>query len=301
MSKKITALLCIKTSASYDGANLDRTKILLASLSAFWKDEHPVELIVICPSEELNELHRELGWWERVRIRLIDEELVIPGISTHSRQGWFKQQALKLAAHRFVQTPYYIIVEPDVICCQPIGEADLVIGDKAVTQWIDRRRYPLWYEKAAEALKMQFRLDWRGFDVTPQILSTAIARALGEELLIIQRKDPWLYLLDFRAGWTEYTLYDLMGDRRGLLDRYHLAGHEAPRKLHALFLNNNGEPGDFPDWDFRENFEEGPNKGLFIVFQSSLRVLPSTIWSRVAPFIEPRLPAGVREKLERIA
>ena len=74
------------------------------------------------------------------------------------------------------------------------------------------------------------------FGVTPAMMVTHLVRDLIAELMIVNETGDWQRMLMSRPKWTEYTLYWIFLNDRGLTDRYYsFKGPDLYDEKHSLW------------------------------------------------------------------
>jgi hypothetical protein len=127
---------------------------------------------------------------------------------------------IKLAMARMVETPFYLLLDADVVCTQKMRISDLFEDGKAMAVRHEML-HPTWYRISAALLSLPPLVD--EFGVTPVVLHTStcldLLRHLGGG------RDPddprWVARLGRTLGWTEYSLYYTFLSHRGRLDELH--------------------------------------------------------------------------------
>ena len=198
---------------------------------------------------------------------LVSDEAIAPDLR-HTQlslnmgmPGWVKQQLLKLAVSSLVQTPFYLVLDTDVLfahsfaaldlfhmsVCQPTSpvcdnssrmafHAKTDVYD-AATQSSNEQR---WRANTAAFLQLELPRDWKSATgSTPQLFATEIARQLGPWLQQRFGVTRWQHiLLDGVAEvstegtlrrrslpWTELNLYWLYSHHVSAWELYHTSGH----------------------------------------------------------------------------
>jgi hypothetical protein len=153
--------------------------------------------------------------------------------------GWYRQQLIKLRAHRLVDARFAVNLGADTLLLRDIPLTDLVDGDEAVLRWSRHRirDQHWWYERARvraaggilgttprRALRrVDFINDFFAFD-------RRVLMALEEHMTGRYGEEPWAALLAGRGttprerkGFGEWTLYatyvlDVLGRRPPVLE-----------------------------------------------------------------------------------
>lgn len=275
----LEAILTLKISGDYQTHDLERARILIDSLDRFWIGREKLRLTIIARDEDVGQISAELSA-TRIDIIVIKETTLLPCLlSMPSVKGWFKQQALKLAAHRLLTAPFCLVLDSDLICAQPFSGETFVVDGKALTDWTSRLARPAWWQGSARTLQLPADLDSPGISITPEILSKTICQRLEERIVSLYKQDCWTYLLQ-NLGWTEYTLYTLFAIDADMIDTFHHSAHwmrvnkkslrAKPAKLDCWM------PADFENWTPEMAFQPGQT-GFFMVCQSNMLVDPARV------------------------
>jgi hypothetical protein len=283
------AVLPLRLSGDYQDQDLDRARILLHSLDHFWDDPAPLRVIVLAPIADVAAIRAALRP-RRLQLAVVREEVLLPALPGLAQvRGWFRQMALKLAAHALVPGAFFLTLDADLICTRPISRERLFPEGLALTDWEPRDRHRPWWDGSADALRLRDwpgqRLALPGLSVTPALLSTRILRGLEAALHPAGGAAAWTALLHRQGLWSEYSLYTLFAEDAGLLR----ACHHGPdwMRAHRRSLRageNVWFARQMQDWAPARAFAPDAG-GFFMVCQSSTRVAPREVWQRVAPFI----------------
>jgi hypothetical protein len=200
------------------------------------------------------------------RFRVIAETDLIPELRVMRPEwigGWFVQQAIKLSAARIVASDFYLTLDADVVCVQPIATTDLVNDGRGIVNVDDSQVDPHanWYRWAERVLG--FPRSGRSHGVTPAVLCSAGVRLLLEFLEERLRSDATraeAYLLA-HLPWTEYTLYYTYLEQHGLFDAYHFPA------ARSTYGNNLWKGQDETTWDPARSFAPD-RRSYFSVLQS---------------------------------
>ncbi|HLY55613.1 MAG TPA: DUF6492 family protein, partial [Stellaceae bacterium] len=274
------AVLPLKLYGDWNDHDLTRARILCFSLRRFWAGEAPLCLHVIARDAERGTVEQGLAEFAggRLAIEVVAETALVPTLAeVPGASGWYRQQVIKLAAHRLVAGWAYLTLDADVVCIRRIDESTLLPDGRILTDWERRVLHADWWEASASLLGVLPGLDGVGLKPTPAILSTAICQRLESWLDGI---GGWAGLL-VRTGWTEYTLYNLFADRHGLTAVFHAGETDERRGLlraHYSFSSR----AEFEQWK-PERAMAPDGRGCFIVCNSSARVDPAEIWARLGP------------------
>jgi hypothetical protein len=222
---------------------------------------------------------------ERIRIQVITETEVVPQLRLYEEApGWYKQQVVKLAAHRIVNSPFYLLLDADLICTHEFSDLALIVDGKALTDWELKSLHTEWWQGSAAILKTFARLDNFGFSVTPEVLSKYVGEKLLQHITNLYQKDWCEVLLENRV-WTEFTLYCLFATQEGYLDHFHHTKEwmesyrKAIRSQQNVWLEE-----DFKTWRPKEAFSPEAT-GIFMVCQSNTQIHPKRVWRKVHRFL----------------
>lgn len=279
------AVLPLKTSGDWSNHDLQRAKILVYTLSHFWRGTNKLSLTIITPRSDEMLVKRELTS-DIVDIRVINEVDIIPLFSVQHRfAGWYKQQILKLAYSLVTTDDFFLTLDADLICTHAISQDFLVIENKALTDWEPRSTHPEWWRGSAEVLRVAPRIEGMGIAVTPAILSSTICQKLIRYISELSGKEWYDELMNRGGWWTEYTLYNIFAELTQTTNVFHHSSYwmnANERSLRAKnSLNHNfWTPSQFQTWRGEDAFREDA-AGLFMVCQSNSQIAPSVIWGRI--------------------
>jgi hypothetical protein len=160
---------------------------------------------------------------------------IIPIISKNcfKNTGWWKQQALKLAAHTLFETEAVLVLDADCFMVKDMYYEDIVTNNKINIKISPGGSWDNWYYGSSQILKLNFDHKKNRIGVTPVILSTKIVKSLVSYLKALYNNDPWHYLLSNTTvyspsfnpptspTWTEYCLYHIYGMNSNLWHEHH--------------------------------------------------------------------------------
>ena len=297
------------------GSDLERARILLDSMNRFVPRESVEKLLVVTRPADFEAVRTFLLAYERqIEITVRDETEVCPGLATNPdttnnwprpNMGWMRQQLIKLAAHRFVRTPFYMTLDADVLFTKPFDIASLIVDGRSKINIETIEHYRRIYqsevaEHEAKTKSQRYRIAesllnlqrdpgrlefWHG--ETPVILSTEIVRNLTHH--IEQAFDlPWERALLRDRTWTEYTLYFVYAEATGAIDAYHFSGGCDSVLNHSLSLwwppEGYRDGRTIETWSVASVFDpHGP--GYAVVVQSYLGIDPHDVREKVMPYI----------------
>lgn len=296
-------------------SDLDRLRlVLIPSLMRYFE---PLErLWVVVPSVDLALAREACASWPDVTV--ISEGALVPELEFFDtpavrislllsrplldtepdrvRQGWFRQQLIKLAFARVCSTDFYVYLDADVICTRSPRGDDLIRDGKGRYQLDPDHAPRAWFDWSARALEVAPAC--RPYGVTPAVLSREAVFRLADYITSLDavrahRLLPWLRLfgppggasdswirdLAFRLPWTEHALYFTYLESAGLLDDYHF--YEPGR---AVYGNSVWSGSSLTDWDPRQSFRDDA-PFVFSVVQSNRRVPAVELQRRLARWL----------------
>lgn len=296
--------------------DVDRLRlVLIPSLQRFCR---PLSrLYVVVPDIDEQHVRRVLGddsFFDVVaesdvapELRLFDRPLTRAGLRAlrptlagrepdRIRQGWFRQQVIKLAFARWCSSDFYLYLDADVICTrEPVGD-DLIRNGRARYQIDEQHALAEWFEWSAEVLGVERASV--AYGVTPTILHRSSVLDLGLALerlpsTRVHRLRPalravgppgsavstWVAELILRLPWTEHSLYFTHLEQTGRRDQYHFC--EPDRSVYG---NSLWSGGTFDSWRPELSFDpDAPF--VFSVVQSNRRVPAESVRRRVRPWL----------------
>ena len=275
------AVLTLKLSGEWSGNDLQRAEMLLRSISHFWADSSPLDVFIITRNSDIDQLR---GYFDfaNLKIQLVREDTVIDClVEFGALSGWYKQQALKIAAHKVVDSDFFLVLDADIICCRELYSQSLLINNKAITDWELRSSHSEWWINSARILTEQLTSATFGLSVTPQLLNKTACNLLDQKLRTICAGDPWRYLLS-NPGWTEYSLYTLASEKEGILEKNHQSlewmkkNKVRLRSEHSIWAVH-----QFDNWRL-EDYKNVQEEGYFLVVQSNMGIHPDRISEKMA-------------------
>lgn len=293
----MSALLTVRTTGSRlpisvsgysDGQEGVRTQLLINTFEHFCKPGTVDEFLIVTPATDRDEVAaicRKAG--AGFKTRLLTDEEVCPALKKYSLMpGLWRQMVLKLAASRFIQNEFFLVLDADVICRRPLLPGDLIPDGRALLQLEPMAEHSAWWIAAAEALDVEVDLSSMGMSVTPAILSTQACRTLINHFSADHSEHSWvqqLFKCSVRSAsrgtwkglvtsdktfpnWTEYTLYYLWCLKQNILHDYHDLSRAQQNPLHSS--RSIWHTGDFSAQNIKAIFD-GDEAAAFAVVQSS--------------------------------
>jgi hypothetical protein len=298
---RLSAVLPLRTGNHRDGRDLQRAELLFESLRRFAPSDLFTRTLVVTPPEEVDFTRSILVAWPELRPEFIAETDLVPEFQRYSGiSGWTKQQLLKLAASRHIETDYYLTLDADIVCTHSIDRELLLPGGRGLMQAEPKALHPNWWQASARMLGVAPRMEEAGMSVTPALLAAGACRGLIEALDARAGRGSWAdYLMRphrrlapqqllpnyrRRYRWTEYTLYFLYCREQGLLSVQHaIGGSEAVPQL-LISAGSVWSNVDFDTWDPAPVFSDR-DPALFCVIQSNKECDPAEVRARLAPYM----------------
>lgn len=275
-------------------------KILFQSLVKFGGSGLFERFYIICHGNHEKLLLTEFSEYvDSLKLKIIDEDELVPELSSYPDvSGWRKQQILKLAISKLVDTDFFITFDADAFCTHQISEGILLPNGKALLHPVKDNTRKIWWSSSAHELGIK-NPDTEGMNVTPAILSTAVCQELIKELddvdrhwvhrlMSPHRKWSWKRLLlpwfKRTYHWTEYTLYFLFMHKHDLIDKHHITAGTSKTPQTLISSNSVWKRIPFENWDPSKCF--GPDDAAcFCIIQSNKNIPPQEVRGRIESYI----------------
>lgn len=314
---RLSFLLTIALSGTgRDDQDLERVKLLVRSFKEYFDESRLSRFFIVTTARDAAAVEGTVGpMFADGQLEILDENQVCPEFESDPdtttqwpkpNKGWYRQQLIKLAIHERVDTPYYMTLDSDVLFVKPFSTDSLIRGGKAAlnvqTETDFRRLYrrklaahevevrESRYRRAEFILRLarkpEYSRQWYG--ETPVLLNGRIVKALTEHIEATWMK-PWRQALLENLPWTEYPLYFLFAEERGLLQEHYVGGtaDSVLRLSQSLWqpANQYVVPRDLSSWNPGSIFDS-EEEGIAVVVQSYLGYPVADIAKRVAPFLK---------------
>ena len=188
--------------------DINRSKILFQSLNTFFDPDSLDLILIIVP--ELEPMKNMLSSFPvKIKTRLLTEEEIIPEEyweKFNKKEGWVKQQILKIQAAKYITTDFYLCLDADIICIRDTDYSKLIKNNRPIANIELKSYHKKWWNKSQKVLKIPKSISKNGIGVTPSILITNEVLGLIKHLETIY-KQPFVKTLCQKKKWTEYTLY----------------------------------------------------------------------------------------------
>jgi hypothetical protein len=261
----ITAVLPLTTK------DAGRAQILFKSIAKFFDPDLLAHVLIIVPDHQAVEISASFAECG-VRHRVVNESEICGDVAGVS--GWYVQQIAKLGAWRFVDTPFCLTLDSDVICTRRTSYADLVQNNLARQHREPRAVHAQWWKRSARLLGVRASLSGDGMGVTPLLYAAEVTRRLTVELDRLH--GSWLEALKSNHLWAEHALYDLYLSKQKEWGKFHFAGQ--------LYGPSVWHRADFDRWDTETTFSPAA-PWHFAVCQSNTEIPVEEVWEKVEPFL----------------
>lgn len=210
-------------------------------------------------------------------ISILSESSLFDGLHTN-RNSYALQMAIKLLVSQHVMTNFYITLDADVIVVGHLDAKRLFSRGKAMFVPEPQSVHPRWWLGSATILGLDRNAFLNStFGVTPAVLSTFGAQVATSYLKGQFRDKDWqnVWLESWSSTWwSEYSLYRLVLDVRGLFAELHAL------PPNGILCNAVWIASQLP-WESTTAFRT-PHC-IFSLVQSTIRIRPSALMSSMAP------------------
>jgi hypothetical protein len=207
-----------------------RIRLLIKSFLKYFTLADLDLFLIICPPQHLRSVQLLISTFTNdKRFKVVSEVDLCPEIFSSRMQeikieGWYLQQMIKFAAADYIQTPFYVTLDSDVICRKPFQYHSLILNDQALMN-IERledysRIYTTTFAEKEASFKRgrinvaKFLLTGQKniskvdlfYGETPVVFRTESVKSLCNYLTEKWRR-PWMEILARAKGWSEITLY----------------------------------------------------------------------------------------------
>jgi hypothetical protein len=296
LREPLTGASCWRSEVNEDC--VARFTLFLRSFLHMFRQDDLCEFIVVCPAGQCAAVRDIMSTATcDPRYIVVAESDVAPGVDAvlkadaEGRGGWYAQQIVKLAAHRIVKTPHYVVLDSDLVCIRPCGHASFIAGGRPLLNVESVEDYARLYtggfaskeigiksERRVQSLRILGRDTGNAnhatfYGETPVILSAPHVASMLRDLERSHGKD-WTAVLTEQCGWTEYGLYFGYLDALGLTDTvYRPAGSDAILSLEKSVWQETSNYRSVRAYDYAHFFCD--DRGYFVAIQSWI---PKTSW-----------------------
>ncbi|MGD9712853.1 MAG: DUF6492 family protein [Thermomicrobiales bacterium] len=257
--------------------DLERTGLLIESLTRHWRDSTPFQLLIVSPARDVGLLRTKLPRSRNIDVSVRSESEFFPTFSPfYLLTGWYRQQLIKLHVPAVLGFSGYLTLDSDVCCVADFDASTFVHDRRALSRWEPKRCHD-WWRGASEMVDVPYDTKAHGLSVTPNILHGDLS---AQTLDYFRRDggDP-LATLSLRVlrklgsiPWTEYSLYTAVAERKGNLLDYHLHWDPCYFSETQLFSDRTCV-WDADDFERLAKLPTGSTPGgKFIIIQSHARI-----------------------------
>jgi len=207
--------------------DLERTGLLIESLSRHWRDRRPFELLIVAPRGDVGLLRGSLPRFANIDVSVRSEGDFFPASSSfYWLTGWYRQQIIKLDVPARLGFGGYLTLDSDVCCVGDFDATTFVVDGRALSRW-EPKTHHAWWRRTARVVGMPHDAAAHGLSVTPNILCGRLAaQALdhfrGGRLDPMTRLGGCIVRTLGATPWTEYSLYTCVAELRGNLFDHHV-------------------------------------------------------------------------------
>jgi len=219
--QSLDIVMPLKVGARPDFSDLDRfNSLLLPSFVRHFGDMSTLNFTLIVPRADMDSVARSEALHAGHNITVLCEDELCPDLRDFPGSGWYRQQVLKLAAARMSGSPYYLVLDADVILKRPCSLRDWFPNGKPYLQRGNVRSHRDWWNASRRLLGSSVKLDGhsRAMGVTPQFLHRETCLQLHQAIASRNEAASWerFLMASTDVSWTEYTLYWLYVTEREL-------------------------------------------------------------------------------------
>lgn len=198
--------------------NLWRTNLLIKSLHKFFVS--PLVIFIVSPPSELKFIQEALVPTDKVSLRFIDQEEILPGVTEAPGIGWYKQQMLSLQIPLIYPELNLLKLDPDLVLVDVVDHADFFFEGKTANDiWhMQANPYVKPYVNSSNILNLEIQNLSPGLKWTPFIFDPRVC-----DVVLGQLKKQTLTLLDLwnKPPWTETLLYNIAGNAMSSISDFH--------------------------------------------------------------------------------
>jgi hypothetical protein len=292
-------VLPLKLNSGADGRELDRAKLLLASLRHFWKGTDPFHMHIVGETNEAEEIGESLAASVGPRLTITvhaEDEFFSEGSPFFATKGMYKQQLIKLWVPWKLGLAAFITFDADVVCIRDFDERTFVRDNKLISKW-EPRKIHSWWANSMVALRVWGDQDEPGLGVTPNVLHARICRQVFR-YLELQGFDPINRLCELTTAhpklttiegegipltWSEYSLYTLVGEWFRDLERLHASSLSAAE----LGMRMQSRRSVWYKSEIDRLKPDPDDPGYFLVVQSWSGIPPEEVQARLGLHLLP--------------
>ena len=288
-----TGLLPLKLNTGADKREIERAKLLVTSLTHFWRGHDPFLLYIVGRDDEVDQIREFMSPLNNqvVRNLVVSESDMIDEISDlELMKGMYRQQVIKLFAPITLGLSGFITFDADIVCTREFDEGTFIRHGKIASNW-ESRRFHSWWENAMAGIRAWSDSDVPGLGVTPNTLHAAICRDVLHYLKL-RNPNPLRYLHDLSENhpkltsyddegislaWSEYSLYTIIGEWFSHLFDYHMS----PQEVSQAGIQLHSRRNVWFKGDLHRLVPDPGDPGYFLVVQSWAGISVEEIRSRI--------------------
>jgi hypothetical protein len=275
--QRLDIVMPLKVGARTHSSDLDRFNLLLMpSFARSFADMDALNFTLIVPEGDMELVARE-ATRHAARVTVLCEDELCPDLRGVAGPGWYRQQVLKLAAARLSGSPYYLVLDADVILKRACSLRDWFPDGKPFLQPGRARNHWEWWMASRQLLgsSVALRQGSSVIGVTPQFLHRETCRELHNAIASRNGTDSWerFLMASTTTRWSEYTLYWLYVMERKLEREL----YEEPR-IDSPLSEGVWTHAQLRWWSLYRRLR---SDAWFLVVQSNLGIDPQSVRRRV--------------------
>lgn len=282
----LTLVAVIRIDPDRPVSDLDRFLALaLPSFRRWVPPELVAELVIVVPPDDVAEVTERTAEASPYPVRVVDERDLLPALPS-DLAGWTRQQLIKLALPPIIRTPWFVLLDADIVAARPVDGDFLLPGGQAIWQQERAEAHYDWWQTSAEVLgEPTIAASDPAFGVTPAIMHTESVSSVVERIGERHPDQHWSLTLAAIPGWTEYTLYWTHAVHSGAAERLYRANENRPYALDGSIW----EAGQLARRGARAQLEDAIRPDAphaFFVLQSNLELPLEDTVALLRPHIE---------------
>ena len=157
------------------------------------------EFIVVANTKDLEKIRSCIATSAcSLPFRFLNENIVCPFFDSMGGSGWFRQQVIKIAVAKFVESKYLLVLDDDCIMTRPARMSDFFRDGRLLMSHIPVHAHEAFFRASCSVLQYPFDFYSTGeiiMNVTPEILVREVLLGIQreiEELWNIRNFGEWL-------------------------------------------------------------------------------------------------------------
>ncbi len=213
-------------------SDLDRVQIfLLHSFRKFVDKELVDKIIIITPPLDFEKVNASLrSFTSYLPLEIISDSDICPELNKY-KNGWVKQQIIKLKIAEIIKTEYYFTLDSDMFFSRKCNYNDFFVNNKPRINLHLFNEHIIWWKNTANFLKYDFstyKTGEFGPSFTPVIMNTNLVKETIKKIQSLSGNISWIDFMmnsieeNNNVAWTEYCLYYLyLHFEKGGVEKYY--------------------------------------------------------------------------------